>query len=116
MGLLDGDIASIVDAAVSPLLLSAAFHSIALTDDGAGGYTEVEAVSTCKAFTDTYSDFKVLSGAAQPGDYKIVVVQNTLTPTPKVADKITIESRKYKITEIAEDPASATWEFRCRDD
>ena len=56
-----------------------------------------------------------MSGAAQLGDYRIVVIQNQLTPTPQVSDKITVGGRKYTIKEIGEDPAGATWEFRARD-
>ena len=63
----------------------------------------------CKAIRDNYSNYEMASGLVQVGDAKILILAQSLSVTPTIADRVTISGTTFRIINVLIDPATALW-------
>lgn len=68
----------------------------------------------CRGYVDTFDDSYRAGGLVQQGDLKVVIVANTLSITPTLADTVTVRGETYNIVNVSSDPALALWEVQAR--
>ena len=68
----------------------------------------------CRGYVDTFDDSYRAGGLVQQGDIKIVILANTLSVTPTLADTVTVRGETYQIVNVSSDPALALWEVQAR--
>lgn len=61
-----------------------------------------------------YEQPEVLNSAIEPGDVQVIVLQNELEVTPRIADVIVESSVEYRVIGIGKDPADAIWQIHVR--
>lgn len=122
MGLLDGEIAEIVDDALADIFLDAT-----LTRDGANSGTAYDPVIgtpttyTCKAIVEEYGSGVRGQGLVGAKDIKVLILANSLAVEPQALDRISVPSKGVSgvvhdgnegMKAVVGDPATATWECR----
>lgn len=73
-----------------------------------------EAIYTCKAIHEEYSEHDRLQGLVQAGERKVLILAGSISVTPTSGDRITIRGRTFAITDVATDPAQAVWVCKAR--
>ena len=110
MGLLDGDIQSIVNSALAPLLLDL---TVTKVTEGAyvpgTGRTNTETDYSCKGFVEMDAKRYIDLGLIQRGDRAVTILQGSLSISPADGDKVTVRSVESVVQSVAQDPAQATW-------
>lgn len=112
MGLLDGDIATIIGNA-----FSSTFYACTVTRKSYSGgdawdkasQTETSTDYTCKGMVDTFTNKERENSKILESDRKILILATSLSITPDPKDTITIRSVTYAIVAIDTDPALAVW-------
>lgn len=83
----------------------------------------VQTSYNCKAVRDNYGVGHRSGGLVNSDDVKIIILQQSLSVTPKSGDRITIAVQGGPWTIVGDvpgqpavsaDPANAVWELRCR--
>jgi hypothetical protein len=76
---------------------------------------------SCKAIRDTFGATWLSGGLVDAEDVKIIVLASTLSVTPESGDRITLGGVTWTIVPagsgkpaVSTDPATATWDLRCR--
>lgn len=132
MGLLDGELASIIGQAAEFIFLNA---TLSRNDKPIG---EDEGLSdpwnptygdpiewSCKAIVEEWDVRFLNEGLVQVGDVKILVLANSLATEPKPLDKINVDGRgtftvipasqsPSRVSAVSIDPAKAVWTLRAR--
>ena len=110
MGLLDGDIQAIANAALSPFMLD-----LTVTQVVEGGYvpgtgqTNTETDYSCKGFVEDDVQRYIDLGLVRGGNRVVTILQGSLTITPAEGDKVTVRGSESTVSSVAQDPAQATW-------
>lgn len=121
MGLLDGDIATIVNDALGGTLLDMTIAPVVQTPVSGkpGKFTQSWPVAhACKGMIADYSDFARANGMPAT-DRQIVVLANSYRDqngdllTPKRGDRATL-GRTYDVINVGTDPATAHWALQVR--
>lgn len=63
----------------------------------------------CKAMRDNYSAFDKMNSSIATGDFKILILVNSLAVMPISNDIITIQGASSSIIKTDVDPANAVW-------
>jgi hypothetical protein len=110
MGLLDGDIQSIVQSALAPFMLDVTYTDVVEGDYIVGtGKVSTETDYDCKGMVeDDAQRYKDL-GLVKDGNRVVTILQGSLSVTPEIGDKVTIRSVESLVGSVAQDPAQATW-------
>lgn len=121
MGLLDGDIASLVseglEAADLPLDLTLTRTTAGTPDPDQPwvAVSDTETAYSCRGFEDTYSAYYLANQLVQEGDRRIMIIAESLSVTPQPGDRITSRGEIFTIVgPVKADPARALWECQCR--
>jgi len=69
---------------------------------------------TTRGVLDSYLDREVFNESVHPTDAKAIILTNELAATPEIDDYIEGAGKKFKIINVAADPADAHWELQCR--
>jgi hypothetical protein len=113
MGLLDGQIQSIIGTAVDFVLLDATLTQVSGDDPSdyvpGTGITPVETDYACRGFVEDDVQRYLDSGIISKGDRVVMLTQTSLGVTPMEGDKITIRGFESTVLSIGQDPAQATW-------
>jgi hypothetical protein len=110
MGLLDGDIQTLAHSAISPLLPDVTFTAVVEGAYVAGtGRTNTETDYTCKGFVEEDAKRYFELGLIESGNRVFTIMQNSLSVTPTVGDKVTYRSVTSTVQSVSQDPAEATW-------
>lgn len=110
MGLLDGDIATIVDGAISSLLPVVTVTQVVEGDYTPGvGKANVETEYTGRGFVEDDAQRYIDSGLISAGNRVVTLTQGSLSITPAKGDKVTIRGKESVVQDVAQDPAAATW-------
>lgn len=110
MGLLDGQIQSIVNSALSPLLLDLTFIDVVEGTYSIGtGKTNTETSYSCKGLVEDDAKRYQDLGLVREGDRVVTILQGSLSVTPEIGDKVTVRSVTSTVASVAQDPAQATW-------
>ena len=125
MGLLDGELASIVADATSFLFLNATLERDVpgVATDPADPPVPTTVTHTCKAIEDQWSVGMMSGGLVRSGDANVLILANTLSVVPRSLDRIIISVRGERFvvvgagtpgrSAVVSDPARATWSCRC---
>jgi hypothetical protein len=115
------DIAKLVHKNMSSMLLDAVLEKVVSGTRTSGSLTsgknKTETEYTCKGFTDSFEDRRIDGTVIKRGDRKVLLIGDSIQSgaVPEVNDKVTIESKTYRILSIMErDPAAATYVLHCR--
>jgi hypothetical protein len=110
MGLLDGDIATIVDGALSGILLDVTVTQVVEGSYTPGtGVTNTETEYSGKGFVEEDVQRYIDTGMLNGGTRVITLTQGSLSITPAKGDKVTIRGTESVVQDVAQDPAAATW-------
>jgi len=110
MGLLDGDIATIVNGAISGLLPTVTVTQVVEGDYVPGtGVTNVETEYTGRGFVEEDVQRYIDSGLINSGTRVITLTQGSLSCTPAKGDKVTARGVESVVQDVGQDPAAATW-------
>ena len=114
MGLLDGEIASTIGAALNFMMLDATIRRDgSSTVDARGNNIDGTPVTyACRGFRDSYSDFYRSLVGIPDTDIKIVLTASYLATVPTQDDKIQISGTWYQARSVRTDPATAAWEIQ----
>ena len=107
MGLLDGDIRSIIGEALQSIMLDGTYY----VTDGAGTETANHPV---RGFVDDYTDHERGMLALPAEDRRITMLADGLAFTPNLNGRVTMEGTKYAVLDVVRDPAGDTWTMRGR--
>lgn len=113
MGLLDGGMAAILDAAFSGIYLDATLHRPTLTDDGAGGGSSSFVDEPVKAQLDSTTQEMQQAIDFTDTDQRILVLAHGVDPFTTDAE-ITVRDIRWSIASVSQDPAAAYYELRGR--
>ncbi len=125
---LSGSLAATINSALGFLFLEATLTRDVVPDspayDPADPPASVPVSYSCKAIRETYGVGHRSGGLVEAQDVKILILQNSLSVTPKPLDRILITGMGGTFTIVAPgaggqpsvmaDPANATWECRAR--
>jgi hypothetical protein len=124
MGLLDGDIADIVNTSMDFMFLDAVLTRDVpgVIGDPADPAPPTQTTFACKAIEDEYETFARAQGLVSETDISVLILANSLATDPKPLDRITIRGKTVTIIPggsggipaVKSDPARATWSCRCR--
>jgi len=68
------------------------------------------AAVTCKGFDEQIDTTRQTSSHIQQGDWKIMILAESLSVTPKMGDQVTTrDGRVVTVKNVGSDPAKATW-------
>ena len=110
MGLLDGDISTIVHGALSGILLDVTVTQVTEgTYTPGSGVTNTEVEYTGKGFVEEDIQHYIDSGQLNAGTRVVTLTQGSLSITPAKGDKVTIRSKESVVQDVSQDPAVATW-------
>lgn len=123
MGLLDGELASIVGDAAAFLFLNAALtHDVPnVGSDPADPPPPTSVIYPCLAIEEEWSAEIRGAGLVGATDIQVLILANSLPTVPLPLDRITIRGRTVTIVpgntgglkSVQSDPARATWLCRC---
>lgn len=114
MGLLDGGLAAVFNAAFSPIYLDASLYRATITEDGAGGGTEAfAAAEAVKAQLDATTQAMQRAEGYVDTDQRILVLAQGVDPI-STDDEITVGGVRWQIASVSQDPAKAYYELRGR--
>lgn len=72
-----------------------------------------QASFACKALVEDYSERYKLEGTVRESDRKLMILAATLSTTPHVGDRVTLQGSTYQVIgPIGTDPATAVWTCR----
>ncbi len=120
MGLLDGDIAAIINDALTGIFLNATLTrdipEFTSSPDASDPFDPqpglvVSTEYTCKAIEEIYFEDTDTAGFATRRMRRLIILTNSLSITPTANDRVTISGREgtFTILDVAADPARATW-------
>lgn len=109
MGLLDGGLQAIFGAAFAPIYLSGTLHRIG--KDGSGAIIKPVAWTdvAIKGQRDDYTDLQRADWNIPQKAVRLIVLQAGVPAEPTADDEITLAGRRWRISNISRDPASAAW-------
>lgn len=118
MSILEGELAQTITEALidADIPFDMAIKRTVVTPP-ANNWEEGEEVTTtypCKGFIETYSDLLRAGTAILEGDYKIIILTQTLAIDVRLSDIVVARGRPYAIVSIGYDPAMATIELQAR--
>jgi hypothetical protein len=114
MGLLDGEIATLVGDALDFMLLDGTLRrEVSTTVDSLGNpVLSTPATYTFRGFDDEYTAaYRAMAGIPER-DIKIVVAGSSIATVPLQNDKVTIRGAWYQVRKVVTDPARAVYELQ----
>ena len=105
------DLSAVFGAAFAPLYQDAILHRATLTDDGMGGGSQSFADEPVKAQLDSANEAMRGQQGYTDTDQRILVLASGID-RPSADDEITVGGRRWKIANVASDPANAAWDLR----
>ena len=70
---------------------------------------------TCEGFVDKYKLYQIDGSRVRADDRKVVIIADSLSgAVPEPGDTVTISGKTRNIIDVAQDPASATYECQSR--
>lgn len=119
VSLLSGSLAATINSALSSTFLDATLTRDVVQPtspayDPADPPAPTPVSYTCKAIRDNYSVSDRLNSSIAAGDVKILILVNSLSVTPVVNDRITIQGSTFSAVRIDVDPANAVWTIQGR--
>jgi len=113
MGLLDGELKTIIGDATSFLFLDYVLvrKTLVEADDPWNPPTEIETEYSCKAIVTRFKRYEIDDDKVLATDNKILFLANSLSVEPAIDDLVyrSGETRRYKIVApVRKDPAGAT--------
>jgi hypothetical protein len=117
MGLLDGDLAADIGAALGDVALDVVVTRTPMVPgpnpwDPPTLGTPVN--HACKGWDDSYDTDRIDGTVIQVDDRKVVILADSLAIEPALTDAVTVRGSTYTIVSIASDPAHATWTLQAR--
>ena len=110
MGLLDGAIQTIANAALTPFMLDVTFTDVVEgTYTPGSGRTNIETDYSCKGFVEEDAKRFIDLGLITDGDRVVTILQGSLSVTPALGDKVTARSVESMVKSVGQDPAQAIW-------
>ena len=108
MGLLDGDISTIVDGALSGLLMDVTVTQVTEGTYTPGtGVTNTETEYSGKGFVEDDAQRYIDNGMINSGNRVVTLTQGSLSITPAKGDKVTIRGKESVVQDVGQDPAAA---------
>ncbi|GJE00552.1 hypothetical protein [Methylobacterium isbiliense] len=119
---LAGSLAKTIAKALSPAMLPVTLHR----DGAATGPAYDPSIGApqaypCRGFRDEWSAYSRQGGLVAARDWKVVILARTLAVEPQEGDRVTIQGVTLQVYSdgegqpaVTSDPATATWELRCR--
>lgn len=111
MGLLDGGIRSIFNAAFSGLYLPAELVTVTLVPDGEGGASETTATTACRVQEDAVTDAMRLNGGYTESDSRFLILQDGTTQINSDT-RLRFNGTEYLLSNPTQDPAKSYWACR----
>lgn len=117
MGLLDGDIKSTVNSALSGIMLD-----LTIRRQEGGSYdpktfsdTNSPQTYSAKGMIEDYDDELIDGSLITEKDRKILILAESLSIEPETSDEIIDpDGNEFSIVRVKSDPAGATWEIQGR--
>lgn len=110
MGLLDGDLAAIAYGALAPVMLDVTFTDVTEgTYTPGSGRTNTETDYACKGFVEEDAKRLFDLGQITDGQRVVTILQDSLSVTPEIGDKVTARNVASIVKSVQQDPAQAIW-------
>jgi hypothetical protein len=113
VGLLDGQIRSLVGTALNFLMLDVTLTQE--TDDAPGDYVAGTGITptttdySCRGFVEDDVQRYLDTGLISKGERVVTILQTSLSVSPAEGDTVTIRSTESRVESVGQDPAQATW-------
>ena len=114
MSLLDGQLASIFNAAFAGIYLPATLHKNELAYDEAGNPTGSGTDYECRAMIDDMSEVARAQAGYTEKDSRIIMLAESCEVDPTTNDSITVKGERYAIMDVNTDPAESYYSMRCQ--
>ena len=114
MSLLNGQLASIFNAAFAGIYLPATLHKSELTYDDAGNPTGTDSDYPCRAMIDDMSEVARAQAGYTEKERRVLMLAASCAVDPTTNDAITIKGERYAIMDVNSDPAESYYSMRCQ--
>ena len=100
----DSDLADAVQAQIL-------VHATTAYDPDTGAVSSIEAQTLTRGVAEPVTDDMVDGEVIQQADTSFLILDAELSATPKVGDDIILDSIRYSLNTVLQDPARVTWQL-----